>query len=72
VQIYDPFAFLPVSTIQTGDETVFMTIDSEENTLFLVHPQTKRIGVFGLISRKKMTEIDVGDDPYCLTLMGER
>ncbi|MBU0968649.1 MAG: hypothetical protein KKA54_19980 [Proteobacteria bacterium] len=72
VQIYDPFALLPVSTIQTGAETAYMTIDSEENRLFLVHPQTKRIGVFGLISRKKLTEIDVGDDPYCLTLMGER
>ncbi|MEW6289049.1 MAG: beta-propeller fold lactonase family protein [Thermodesulfobacteriota bacterium] len=72
IQIYDPFALLPVSTIQTDDETAYMTIDSEENTLLLVHPQSKRIGVFGLISRKKMAEIDVGEDPCCLTLMGER
>ena len=72
-EVYDPLSFSVVDTIQTGvGDVTTMTIDGEENNLYLVNAGTKTVMVSNLISRKTLFEIDVGEEPYGITVMGEK
>jgi hypothetical protein len=50
----------------------YMTIDGEENSLYLVSPETKMLMTINLISKKISTRTDAGEDPAWVTMMGER
>jgi hypothetical protein len=49
-----------------------MAIDSEENNLYLVNSDTKSVMVSNLVRKKIVSEMDVGEGPYWVTMMGER
>jgi hypothetical protein len=70
--MYDPFSFVRVDFIQTPAGVTYMTIDGETNNLYMVSPDTKSLMMTNLVSKKMPSEIDVGDGPYWVTLMGER
>ncbi len=70
--LYDPFAFAPVGFLDTGAAIAEMAADGDENNLFMVSPDRKAVLVANLTSRRLVGEIDVGDDPYWVTMMGER
>jgi YVTN family beta-propeller protein len=72
IEIYDPFSFLPIETFDAGDGVDYMTIDNEGNNLCLVLPDKKRLVFVNLVSRKVVSELDTGDYPYWVTMMGER
>ena len=72
VEMYDPFSFVRVDFIQTPAGVTYMTIDGETNNLYMVSPDTKSLMMTNLVSKKRPSEIDVGDGPYWVTLMGER
>jgi YVTN family beta-propeller protein len=72
VGLYDPFAFAPVGFIDAGTAITEMTADGNENNLFMVSPDRRTVLVANLTSRRMVGEIDVGDDPYWVTMMGER
>ena len=72
VEIFDPFSDIPVDSIRADGGITYMTIDGEENNLYLVIPGSRTIKVISLISKKTVYEIDVGEGPYWVTLMGER
>jgi YVTN family beta-propeller protein len=72
VGLYDPFAFSPVGFVDAGGVIAQMTADGDENNLFMVNPDRKTVLAANLTSRRIVGEIDVGDDPYWVTMMGER
>ena len=72
IGIYDPLSFLPIDSLRTGEETSFLTIDGEGSNLLLLLPGSRRLRIVRLVGQKTAAEIDVGDDPYWVTLMGER
>lgn len=72
VDVYSPFSFLPVDAVHTGDTASYMTIDGEENNLHMVVPERQILMVVNLISKRMVSTIDVGEDPYWISLMGER
>jgi YVTN family beta-propeller protein len=72
VEMYDPFSLIPGVYIQAVSGIVYMTIDGEENNLYLVSPETRTLMTINLISKKKSSRIDVGDNPTWVTMMGER
>jgi len=72
VEVYDPFSFVSVDVIRTGGTIAYMAIDEEENNLYLVNPGLKRLMASNLVSKRIIYEIDVGEDPYWVALMGER
>ena len=49
-----------------------MTIDGQERSLLLVMPGEKILRSVHLIRRGTLAEIDLEDDPYWATVMGER
>jgi YVTN family beta-propeller protein len=72
VEVYDPLSFVPVDIIRTGGTIAYMTIDSEENNLYLVNEDKKSLLVNNLVGKKMVYEIDVGEGPYWVVVMGER
>ncbi len=72
VAVYSPFILTPAYYIRTAGSVSYMTIDGEENNLYLIMPQKKIVSVVNLISRKVVGEIDVGEDSQWVTMIGER
>jgi len=72
VEVYDPLSFVPVDIIRTGGTIAYMTIDGEENNLYLVNEDKKSLLVNNLVGKRTIHEIDVGDEPYWVVVMGER
>jgi YVTN family beta-propeller protein len=72
VGLYDPMAFGVVGFISTGTSIAYMAIDPEENNLLMVSPDRGAVSVSNLTSRRIIGEIDVGEKPYWVTVMGER
>lgn len=71
VDVFDPFSLMPGDFISTGGGVDYMTIDRESNNLYMVVSQKRALVIFNLISKKVIFEIDVGSDPYWVTMMGE-
>lgn len=72
VAIYDPFSFLPIDSYRTGQDVLYMTIDGEGNNLMVVLPGENGLRTVRLIGKGTASEIEVGEDPIWVTLMGER
>ena len=72
VEVYQPFLFTSIDFIDTGGQIEYMTIDNEQNNLYLVNSGKKTVMVVNLVSKKIIAEFDVGEEPYWVTMMGER
>jgi YVTN family beta-propeller protein len=72
VEIYDPFSFISGEYIPVAGGVSHMTIDGEENNLVLIIPDKRLLQIINLVSRSVVREIDLDDDPYWTTMMGER
>jgi YVTN family beta-propeller protein len=72
IQVFDPFSLLPGDYIMAMSGIEYMTIDGEENNLYLVSPEMKMIMTVNLISRKITMKMDAGESPTWVTMMGER
>jgi len=72
VGVYNPLSFVAVDLIRTGGTVNYMTIDDEENNLYMVSSELRRVIVSNLVRKKILYEIDVGEAPYWVSVMGER
>jgi YVTN family beta-propeller protein len=72
VGLYDPLSFALVGFVGVGRSTTYMTIAGDENNLFMVSPETGSVLVSNLISQRIVTEIEVGEEPYWVSMQGER
>jgi YVTN family beta-propeller protein len=72
VEVYEPFSFVVVDSINTGAGIAYMAIDGDENNLYMVNPEMKSVMVSRLVRKKVFSEMDVGESPYWVTMMGER
>ncbi len=72
VEMYDPFSLAPGAYIPAVRGVTYMTIDGEENSLYLVSPETNTVMTINLISRKITGQTDAGEYPTWVTMMGER
>jgi hypothetical protein len=72
VGVYNPLSFVPVDFVKTGGTIDCMAIDGDENNLYLVNSDLKGLVVSNLVRKKILFEMDVGEGPYWVTMMGER
>jgi len=72
VEVYDPFSLLPGDVIRVGGGAGYMTIDGEGNNLLAVLPDQKRLVIVNKVSRKIVSEIDIGDGATRVVVMGEK
>jgi YVTN family beta-propeller protein len=72
VGVYNPLSFVSVDFVKTGSTIDYMAIDGEENNLYLVSSDMKSLMVSNLVRKRIVFEMDVGEGPYWVTMMGER
>jgi YVTN family beta-propeller protein len=72
VGVYNPLSFVAVDFIKTGGTIDCMAIDGDENNLYLANSDMKGLMVSNLVRKKILFEMDVGEGPYWVTMMGER
>lgn len=72
IAIFDPFSFIPIDICRTGEDVSFLTIDGEGNTLAAVLPGTNDVRMIRLIGKGSAFDTEIAEDPYQVTMMGER
>ena len=72
IEVYDPFSLLPVDMIMVPAGGEYMTIDGEENNLYLLSAGSRMLTAVNLMTSKIVAETDLGDVPFRVTMMGER
>ncbi len=72
VEFYDPNALLPLYSMKTGAGVSHLTIDAEDNRVYMVNPDTRTVIVGSLADRKVVSEIDVGEGACWVAVMGEK
>jgi YVTN family beta-propeller protein len=72
VEFYDPNALMPLYALRTRAGVSHLTIDAENNRLYMVSPDARSLIVGRLADRKVASEIDVGDGPCWVAVMGEK
>ena len=72
VEFYDPNALMPLYAMKTRAGVSHLAIDGENNSLYMVSPGARSLIVGRLADRKVVSEIDVGDGPYWVAVMGEK
>jgi YVTN family beta-propeller protein len=72
IDFYDPNALMPLYTMKTRSGVSYLAIVPDDNRLYMVSPDTRSLLVGRLADRKVASEIDVGDGPYGVAIMGEK
>lgn len=70
--VYEPFTFNTLATIRIGGNATYLTIDGEENKLYVVNAPQRQLQVVNLVNYQVEAGIDVGGEPCRVALMGER
>jgi YVTN family beta-propeller protein len=71
VAVHDPLSFAPVDFIDTGTGIAHIATDAEDNTVYLVGSSSRRVLVTDRIRKRIIGEMDVGDGPSWISVMGE-
>jgi len=72
VEFYDPNALMPLYVLRTRAGVSYLAIDAENNGLYMLSPDPRRLVVGRLADRRVASEIDVGDGPSWVSIMGEK
>jgi YVTN family beta-propeller protein len=72
IEMYEPFALNLMDYLPAIKDAGYMTIDGESNSLFLLSAGKRLLQSVSLVSRKAVTETDIGEDSAWVTMMGER
>jgi YVTN family beta-propeller protein len=72
IEVYEPFSLNLTDYLPAMSDIVYMTIDGEANSLFFLSAEKRRLQSVNLVSRKAVTETDIGENPAWVTMMGER
>lgn len=72
IDVYDPSAFLPIDFLPFGGDVAFLTVEREQNLLCVVLRDAETVRMVRLVGKKTALEVDVGEDPYWVSFLGER
>jgi hypothetical protein len=72
VVVIDPSLLMPIDTFRVAGKAVYLSIDNEENTLFVVLPDGNTVEKRALVSKKLLGSIEVEEGSYAVVVMGER
>lgn len=70
VGLYDPVSFGIIDFIDAGGPVTKILPDMQENTLYLVRAPTRRVVVVHRIGKRVLGELDTGDGPVAVGVMG--
>jgi len=71
IAIVDTSSLMFIDSMTVGGNAAYMTIDRQENTLFVSLPERRIVQKVNLTSKKIMAEIEAGEGAYAVAVMGE-
>lgn len=71
LQIFDLLSFLPVSSLGLGAPPGYLVLDEVQNAAFALEPSRRAVEAVDLLSGRSLAAVEVGDDPFQVTLAGE-
>ncbi len=72
ILVIDAFASMAIDAIVLEGNAAYLTIDDEENSLFVALPDIKSLQKVNLTSKKITGAIDVGEEAYAVVVVRER
>lgn len=72
IEFFDPNALMPLYSMRVRSGVSHLAVDVENNRLYMVSPGPRAVVVARLSDRKVDAEIDVGEAPCRIAVMGER
>ncbi|MDY0185866.1 MAG: YncE family protein [Desulfuromonadaceae bacterium] len=72
IAVIDPRVGLPIDSFNAAPGIVDITVDREENSLFVVSTQGNLLSKYDLISKKRLAVLELGTAGAKIAVMGER
>lgn len=72
IQVFDALSLAPLDSIAVPAPVSYLTIDPSEGALVAVMPSIGAVGFVDLASRRVLSAVDVGPEPFRVTLVGVR
>nr|WP_279342375.1 YncE family protein [Geotalea sp. SG265] len=72
IEVFEPSTFISLGTIATSGSAAYMTIDGEQNNLYVLSGDRKMVEVINLVTKDVVGRFDVDEAPFRVSLMGER
>jgi len=72
IDVIDPSSLMSIDAFVTRSNVVFLSIDDEENALFVVLPGRRQVRKLNLTSKRLEGTVEIADGGYAVVLMGER
>lgn len=72
IAVVDPGALLAIDSFSLPEPIQFLTIDNEENALFALLPQSRRLMKLDLISKRPIGSLELEAASHAVVVMGER
>jgi YVTN family beta-propeller protein len=72
IVVIDPSLLTFIDSFRVKGSADFLTIDNDENALFVVLPESRMIQKVDLVSKRLLRTIDVEEGSYAVVVMGER
>ncbi len=72
IEVYSSASALPVDTLSIPAPAGYLLPDPSQGLLWLTLPSRHSVAAFDLSNHRLRAEVEVGDEPYALTLVGSR
>lgn len=72
IYVIDPSSLIFIDRIPVEGGVGYLAIDSEENALFALVPEEKKLLKLNFVSKRVISAIEVGEGAYAVVIMGER
>ncbi|BDG09254.1 YncE family protein [Anaeromyxobacter paludicola] len=72
LRVYDAFSLIPVDFFPVPGTVTWLAIDDAENALLALVPSLPGLAVLDLASHQLLSTVPVGEEPYAVTVAGER
>jgi YVTN family beta-propeller protein len=72
LEVFDTVSALPVDAFELPGPTSQLAIDDSQDQLYALIPSRRAVAVLDLTSRRVLSVLEVGGDPYEVKLAGER
>jgi YVTN family beta-propeller protein len=72
IEVYDPFSLIPIDYLPAVSGIADMTIDGETNNFLVVSAEKNRLLSISLVTKKIVAELDTGERPQWVAVMGQR
>jgi YVTN family beta-propeller protein len=72
ISVVDPTALMFIDAFSLASRVADLAIDDQENSLFALQPDQRKLVKINLTSKRTLAELEVGADAYAVAVVGQR